>query len=212
LEVFFADHFRQKGFEFLAWAEIGNVHLFSQSPIRKVGDMAGLKVWAWSGDPIAKETFSAMGTNPVLLAFTDVTTALNTGMIDTVYAPPLGALALQWNLYTKYMTSLPLTHSTGAVLLAKNFADKMPSEHLRMLKNEFRGSMEALTTSLRKQAVESADIMEKSGIKILPMPADPDLKDFYKIHDRVAQSLAGKIYSKDLLDRIYGILKGQRGY
>jgi hypothetical protein len=98
------------------------------------------------------------------------------------------------------------------VLLAKNFADKMPSEHLRMLKNEFRGSMEALTTSLRKQAVESADIMEKSGINILPMPADPDLKDFYKIHDRVAQSLAGKIYSKDLLDRIYGILKGQRGY
>jgi TRAP-type C4-dicarboxylate transport system substrate-binding protein len=151
-----------------------------------------------------------MGTNPVFLAVTDVTTALNTGMIDTVYAPPLGALALQWNLYTKYMTSLPLTHSTGAVLLAKNFADKMPSDQLKMLKSEFRRSMQALATSLRKQAVESADIMEKSGIKIVPIPAGQDLKDFYKVHDRVAESLAGKIYSQELLDRVYGILKTLR--
>ena len=102
MEGFFAEQFRQKDFELLSWAEVGNVHLFSQEPIRKVGDLAKLKVWTWSGDPIAKETFSAMGTNPIPLAITDVTTALNTGMIDTVYAPPLGAIALQWNLSVKY--------------------------------------------------------------------------------------------------------------
>ena len=49
------------------------------------------------------------------LAITDVTTALNTGMIDTFYAPPLGALALQWHTNMKYMTSLPLAHATLAV-------------------------------------------------------------------------------------------------
>ncbi len=210
MEGFFADHFRQKGFEFLAWAEIGNVRLFSQSPIRKVGDLVGRKIWAWSGDPIAKETFSAMGTNPVLLAFTDVTTGLNTGMIDTVYAPPLGALALQWNLYTKYMTSLPLAHSTGAVLLAKNFSERLPPDLLQTLKKEFRASMEVMTADLRKQEKEAIAVMEKSGIQILPLPAEPDLKDFYNVHDRVAQALAGKMYSKDLLERVYGILKRHR--
>jgi len=108
-----------------------------------------------------------MGTNPIPLAITDVTTALNTGMIDTVYAPPLGAIALQWNLYVKYMTSLPLTHSTGAVLLSKNFAQKIPAAHLKILKDEFHHSMERLTIEVRKQTEESVLLLEKGGIKIL---------------------------------------------
>ncbi|MGE5841008.1 MAG: TRAP transporter substrate-binding protein DctP, partial [Deltaproteobacteria bacterium] len=70
LEGYFADQFRQKDFELLSWAEVGNVHLFSKEPVRKVNDLAKLKVWTWSGDPIAEETFSAMGTNPIPLAIT----------------------------------------------------------------------------------------------------------------------------------------------
>jgi TRAP-type C4-dicarboxylate transport system substrate-binding protein len=207
MEGFFGDRFREKGFEFLSWAEVGDVHLFSQSPIRKIDDMARLKVWAWTGDPIAKETFSAMGTNPILLAIADVTTALNTGMIDTVYAPPLGALALQWNLYTKFMTSLPLAHSTGAVLMAKNFWDRIPPDLRKMVKEEFRQAMARLTSELRKQTAESIGLIEKSGLTVLPMPDSADLNKFYKVHDRVAKALTGTLYPKDILDRVYGILK-----
>jgi len=210
MEGFFAEQFRQKDFELLSWAEVGNVHLFSQEPIRKVSDLAKLKVWTWSGDPIAKETFSAMGTNPVPLAITDVTTALNTGMIDTVYAPPLGAIALQWNLSVKTMTSLPLAHSTGAILVSKNFAQKIPAEHFKIMKEEFHLSMERLTLELRKQTEESVAVLEKGGIKILPAPEEADLKEFYKVHDRVAQALSGKVYPKEVLDRVYDILKKNR--
>jgi TRAP-type C4-dicarboxylate transport system substrate-binding protein len=210
MEGFFAEQFRQKGFELLSWAEVGNVHLFSQQPIRKVSDLAKLKVWAWTGDPIAKETFSAMGTNPIPLAITDVTTALNTGMIDTVYAPPLGAIALQWNLYVKYMTSLPLAHSTGAVLISKNFAQKIPPEYFKIMKDEFHRSMDRLTLELRKQTQESLALLEKGGIKILPMPSGADLQEFYKVHGQVAQALTGRLYSRDVLDKVYGLLKKNR--
>ncbi len=210
MEDYFASQFREKGFEFLAWAEVGNVNIFSRSAIQKVGDMARLKVWAWSGDPIAKETFSAMGTNPIPLAIADVTTALNTGMIDTVYAPPLGALALQWHHYTKFMVSLPLAHSTGAVLMARSFSDRMPPELLRLVKEEFRRSMNALTLEVRKQALESVGVLERSGVRVLALPSEADLKDFYKVHDKVAEELSGKMYPKELLDRVYGILKRPR--
>jgi TRAP-type transport system periplasmic protein len=210
VEGFFAEQFRQKDFELLSWAEVGNVNLFSEEPIRKPSDLAKMKVWTWSGDPIAKETFSAMGTNPIPLAITDVTTALNTGMIDTVYAPPLGAIALQWNLYVKYMTSLPLAHSTGAVLISKGFAQKIPAEHFKVVKDEFRTSMERLTVELRKQTEESVTLLEKGGIKILPTPQEAELKEFYKVHDQVAQALTGKVYPKDVLDKVYDILKKNR--
>ena len=207
LKAFFSDQFRKKGFELLAWAEVGNVHLFSKKPIRTLKDLSKLKIWAWTGDPIAKTTFSIMGSNPIPLSITDVTTALNTGMIDTVYAPPLGALALQWHQYLHYMAGLPLTHSTGAVLLSTKTFKKIPSHLAKLLKKESERAMANLTVELRGLTEESVKIIERSGIKRLPIPVEPDLQDFHRIHGQVAQALAGKIYPKALLDQVYRILK-----
>lgn len=207
LETHFADRFREKGFELLAWAEVGNIHLFSKHPIQRVEDLARLKVWTWSGDPISKETFSAMGANPVPLAITDVTTALNTGMVDTVYAPPLGAIALQWHANLKYMTLLPLAHSTGAVLLSVDHFRKMPPELGKLLKEEFPRAVAPLTSELRTQTEEAMKVLERAGVKLLPSPSESDLKAFYKVHDQVAKKLAEDVYPKELLDRVYKILK-----
>jgi TRAP-type C4-dicarboxylate transport system substrate-binding protein len=207
LRHFFAEAFRNKGFELLSWAEVGNVHLFSKKPIRSVQDLARLKVWTWTGDPIAKETFSSVGINPIPLAITDVTTAINTGMIDTIYAPPLGALALQWHVPMKYMMALPLVHSTGAVLISLKYFKKMPEKLSRLLCESFDRAMSDLTSVLREQNEEAIQIIKNSGLIILPAPSGEALKQFYKIHDQVALKLTGKIYPKDVLDRVYDILK-----
>jgi TRAP-type C4-dicarboxylate transport system substrate-binding protein len=207
LRPFFADQFRKKGFEFLAWAEVGNVHLFSKKPIRRVKDLSRLKVWTWSGDPIAKETFSTMGINPIPLAITDVTTALNTGMIDTVYAPPLGALALQWHTPMSYMTALPLVHSTGAVLISSKYFKKLPENLSALLTSNFSKAMSDLTSALRKQNRESIQIIRDCGLTIIPIPSGPTLEEFYAIHGQVARKLTGKIYPREVLERLYKILK-----
>jgi TRAP-type C4-dicarboxylate transport system substrate-binding protein len=186
------------------------VYLFSKKPIQKKADLPRLKIWTWSGDPISKETFSQMGNNPIPLSITDVTTALNTGMIDTFYAPPLGALALQWHTSVKYMTSLPLAHATGAVLISNSFFKKMPPNLSKLLKDEFNRAMKDLTSDLRKQTEESIRLIQESGIKIIHIRSESDLKGFKAVHAQVAKKLTGKIYPEDLLDRVYQILKSPR--
>ena len=207
LRPFFADEFVRKGFELLAWAEVGNVHLFSKKPIKSVNDLSGLKVWTWSGDPIAKETFSNMGVNPIPLAITDVTTALNTGMIDTVYAPPLGALALQWHVAMNYMTSLPLAHSTGAVLVSSKYFKKLPEDITKLLTTNFEKAMRDLTLTLRNQNQEAMELIQDSGLNIVPVPSGKALEEFYVIHKQVAKNLTGKLFPGEVLERVYGILK-----
>ena len=147
-----------------------------------------------------------MGTNPIPLSITDVTTALNTGMIDTFYAPPLGAIALQWYVYLNYMTALPLAHSTGAVLISRKYYQNIPPPLAQLFKEEFQKSMTELTITLREQTEESKKIIEKSGLQIIPMPQKEDLAEFYNIHNKVALALAGEIYPKELLDRLYQTL------
>lgn len=206
MRPFFTNEFRRKGFELLAWAEVGNVHLFSRKPIQRVKDLSGLKVWTWSGDPISKETFSNMGVNPIPLAIADVTTALNTGMIDTIYAPPLGALALQWYRSMKYMTALPLTHSTGAVLITSKYFKNLPEKLAELLTTNFEKAMRSLTLALRSQNKEAIKLIQDSGLTIVPVPSGQDLDEFYNIHGRVAKDLTGTIYPKEVLDRVYDIL------
>jgi len=206
LRPFFSKEFQKRGFELLAWAEVGNVYLFSKKPIRKVEDLSELKVWAWSGDPIAKETFAAMGTNPIQLTITDVTTALNTGMINTVYAPPLGAIALQWYTSMSYMLALPLAHSTGAVLISSNYFNKLPENLSKILTSTFDKAMTELTSILREQNKETFQLIQNSGLTIIPVPSGLNLNKFYNIHEQVARKLEGKIYPKEVLEQVYNIL------
>ena len=76
-----------------------------------------------------------------------------------------------------------------------------------MLRIEFEKTMEDLTAELKKQSEEAMKVIQNGGITLVPVPSGPDLKAFFAIHDRVARDLSGKIYPKDLLIRVYSILK-----
>lgn len=210
LESLFIDEFRKKGFEYLAWAEVGDIHLFSKKEINARSDMKGLKIWTWSGDPVSKKTFSVMGSTPIPLSITDVTTAINTNMIDTVYAPPIGALAMQWHTGMKYMTGLPLTHSTGAILISRTYFDKIPGDLSDLLRKEVKYSMEKLSNELYKQAEEAVEIIKKRGLTVIPVPDQPELERFHEIHYRVSEELTGVVYSEKLLEKVRAILSGIR--
>lgn len=210
LERLFAEEFRKRGFEYLSWAEVGDVHLFSKKEIKVRDDLKGLKIWTWSGDPVSKKTFTIMGSTPIPLSITDVTTAINTNMIDTVYAPPIGALAMQWHIGMKYMTALPLTHSTGAILISGSYFDKIPDDLFALLKQEVKYSMEKLSEELYRQTEESVELIKNSGLTVLRVPEDDELDRFYKIYEQVSKDLTGVVYSAELLEEVRTILKNIR--
>jgi TRAP-type C4-dicarboxylate transport system substrate-binding protein len=127
-------------------------------------------------------------------------------MIDTVYAPPLGALALQWNNYVNYMTPFPITHSTGVVLISSKYFNKIPGNLATIFKDEIKNSLTELTSELISQTSEAIDIIKTNGVTISPMPAEPDMEEFYSIRDQVANRLIGKVYPAELLKKVYQIL------
>jgi len=207
---YFSKGFRDKDFTLLSWAEVGDIHLFSKYQIRRVADLKGLKIWTWSGDPISKETFSVMGSNPIPLSITDVTMALNRNMIDTVYAPPLGALALQWSANTRYMTAMTMAYSTGVVLLTNKIYDLLPADLQTLLNQEFQKAMSDLTLELRKQSLEAIQEIRKQGVEIIPEPSGKDLEAFLEVHRKVAANLSNRIYPEELLMNVYKILNQSR--
>lgn len=201
--------FEEKGYVLLGWAEVGIVTIFSNEPITKKEDFRKVKMWLWEGDPTAEAAFTALDIKPIPLSVTDVMSSLQTGMINAVYASPLSAMALQWNTKMKYMLTLPLTTSAGAVVISKKAFDSLDEADRAVLLEEGRKSFRALTVQSRRDNDESLKILAKSLTFVKPenMAA---VKGFEQAGDAARKALTGKLYSEELLNKVQNELKAFR--
>ena len=206
----FRKAFEDNGFVLLGWAEVGNVFVFTNKPITKVQDLNGVKMWQWEGDPVAEAAFKALNLKTIPLSISDVLTSLQTGLIDGVYTSPLAAVSLQWFTAVKYMFNVPLTNSAGAVLIVKKEFDRYPPDIQDILLRNGKSFMRKLTLRSREDNEKSLVSLQKSKI-VFTKPASPKAAEEYDEIGRMARkSMAGKLYSEDLLVRFDKALEEYR--
>ncbi len=82
------DGLEARGFVSFGLTETGFTYLMSAKPTRTFEDLKGRKAWMPQDDPICLAIVEAAGLSPVPLPISDVLTGLQTGLIDTVAAPP----------------------------------------------------------------------------------------------------------------------------
>ncbi|OGR42391.1 MAG: ABC transporter substrate-binding protein [Elusimicrobia bacterium GWA2_61_42] len=202
--------FDGRGYVLLGWAEVGNVNIFSNVPVTKPEDLRNVKMWIWEGDPIAEATFAALDIKPIPLSITDVMTSLQTGMINGVYGSPLSVIALQWFARMKYVFALPLTNASGAVVISKKAFGALSKEDQATLLQLGDKHFRALTLASRKENEQSVGILKKKNL-IFTEPASPAVVTaLEKAGEAARQSLVGKLYSKELLEKVEGSLKAFR--
>lgn len=206
----FEQEFLNNGFVLLGFAEVGFVYVMTNTPVRDVQDMNGVKMWAWEGDQIAEAAFKALGVNPIPLSVVDVLTSLQTGLINGAYTSPLAALALQWNTRVKYMTNVPLAISAGAVVVSRKMYDKLPADLQEILVRNGRKYMAELTAKSRKENAASIQTMKKNGLQIIDITNPKTLQDFAVTGKKARQSLVGKLYDQSFLDRVEKVVNDYR--
>ena len=202
----FSRKFEEKGYILLGWTEVGFVYVYGKKPIRSLSDLKGTKMWMWEGDPIAEATFKALGVSAIPLSVTDVLTSLQTGLIEAVYTSPLACVSLQWYTRVDYMMDVPLADAAGAVLVSKRMFNKIPPEYQKILREKGREYMRKLVLLSRKDNEESIKLMEQNGIQLVHVP-EANLPEFEAAGERARRSLVGKLYSRELLERVEKALK-----
>lgn len=118
------------GLEEAGWVNFGFASggfaiLMSNTPVTKLEDLKGQKVWVPEGDTISRQAMEALSLSPVTLPLTDVLTGLQTGLIDIVAMSPIGALVLQWHTKVKYVTEFPLVYTLGFMAIDKRAFNKL---------------------------------------------------------------------------------------
>jgi TRAP-type C4-dicarboxylate transport system substrate-binding protein len=135
---------------------------------------------------------------PVQLSIADVLTSLQTGMIEGVYAPPMGAVALQWASKVKYITDLPIVNSIGALVVAKSEFAKLSPDQQKILKEVGRKYCRQIVEQTRRDNEAALASLQKLGLQKVEV-AEADKAAMMNLSKQVGQSLVGKLYSADLL-------------
>jgi len=206
----FRKYFESRGYVLLGWAEVGNVNVFSNTPVTRPEDLRSLKIWLWEGDPIAEAMFAAMKIKPIPLSVVDVMPSLQTGMLNAVYGSPLSVIALQWFTRMKYVLSLPITNASGAAVISKKAFDALSKEDQKTMLELGARHFRALTLQSRKDNEASVGILKAKKL-VFTDPAGPAVvAEFEKAGEEARLSLVGKLYPKELLDRVEAALKAFR--
>lgn len=209
LEPEFRKGFEEKGFVFLGWAEVGWAYVFSKVEARNLEQLRQRKIWVWQGDPLAERVFQAFGLAGVPLPLTDVLTSLNTGMIDSVYNSPYGLVGLQWHRNVTFMSRMTVGHGTGALLVTKKEWEQIPPPVREKIAAVARKRLDTLLDEVAAKNEETVEELKANGTKIVPIPAE-ELPDYRKRSAEVCDTLVGKLWSKELLERVRKLVADTR--
>jgi TRAP-type transport system periplasmic protein len=206
LERGFSDH----GFTLIGWADVGFVRFFSQEPISSMDDLRKRRVWLWEGDPLVQAFFSAADVAPIPLSITEVFTSLSTGLIDTVYAPPLGAIVMQWFIKTRYMTEAPMGDGIGALVVGNRFFRRLPKDLRDLLLSSGQETGERAIRATRLDNEKALTTLRNKGIHFVPWKPSNDAQ-VSRFRDQAARRLARNGYiPAELYRRVEAMLARYR--
>ncbi|HYN59637.1 MAG TPA: TRAP transporter substrate-binding protein DctP [Rubrivivax sp.] len=152
----------KKNLVFIAWGEVGSVHLPGKKAYATPADVKGLKVGVVANKMTA-DFWRAMGANPIPTNVAEVSSSSQTGLIDTYPTPFAFYVPSGLNKVLPNMTKLPLYEAAAVIMMNKGVHDRMPAElrasfdvgarktPVSTLRAEIRGVDTALTAA-HKQA------------------------------------------------------------
>ncbi len=198
--------FSEAGFVNFGLAEGGFAYIMSKKSIASTSDLKKNKVWVPSDDPASQSASDSFGIAPVTLSISDVLTGLQTGLIDTVAASPIGAIALQWHTQVKYLLDLPIIYIFAVLAIDEKAFGKISEEDQAIVNAIMRDTFKKMDAQNRKDNQSAFAALKKQGIKTIS-PDAAQLTEWQATGAAAAKNFAaqGKI-DPAMVSRIQGLL------
>jgi len=204
------DGFEKGGFVTFGFAEGGFAYVMSTVPIRTVEEMRGQKVWIPDNDSMILEAVKAFDITPIPLSIADVRAGLQTGLINTVTTPPIGALALQWHTQIKYLLDEPFLYIFGVLAVDRDAFLKISPGDQKIFREIMGDVFKALDRRNREDNIKALETLGNQGIEFVK-PSPEALKKWRQDASEVPKRLIETDrLSQEMVDTLGNLLKEYR--
>lgn len=169
-----------KGIVGLGFAQAGFRHVINNKrPINKPEDLAGIKLRVQPSD-IFLDSFTALGANPVPMAWSEVFTAVQQGTIDGLEIPIPVIYSTKMTEVNKYLSLTHHTYNALALVVSKQSFKRLSDDEQQVVRDAARAAIER---QRQTSADNEADILQK--IKDTGMEVN-EVADLSVFRDRVS--------------------------
>jgi TRAP-type C4-dicarboxylate transport system substrate-binding protein len=198
----------EKGFHVLFWLDTGWLRLFSTDASITPADFARHRFFVWA-DPPQAEILKRIGQNPVDLESNDLPTALQTGLVSAMPAPPIFVLATQLDRRAKHMLRINYAPLLGAAVVTKAAWDRIPPEWQGQFAEAARKVGDEIRTRGRTESEEAVVAMQKRGLIVHELT--PETRAAWQaLAEQAYPLIRGKLMPADMFDEVQRDLAAYR--
>ena len=209
LNPIFEKQIQEKGFKVIIWTMSGWVNFFSKKPVLYPQDLKKQKLAFSTGEPAMEQAWKKSGYNIVPNDLKDLMMALQSGMVDAFYLPPLIAGSGQYFPLAPHMCSLKIAPLVGGMVIVDKIWQRIPENFKQPMMDVVTRLSDKLageTADLEKKALDS---MKKNGLIIHEPPADSP-SQWKEAADKGMDELIGKVFKKEIYEKLQQLLQEYR--
>jgi tripartite ATP-independent transporter DctP family solute receptor len=183
----------------LGWMDGGSRSLYTKKPVRTPADLKGQKI-RMMGNPLFVDTMNAMGGNGISMAYGEVFTSLQTGVIDGAENnPPSYFTANHYNTPAKFYTQTNHLIIPEILVMSKVAWDKLSAADQALVKKLAREAQMEQRQLWDKSVEEYSGKLKAAGVQFINI----DNKPFYDATEPVRQKYGAK--HADMMKRIAAV-------
>lgn len=210
MDLVLANGLEDAGFVSFGFAGGGFAKLMGAQSVSSIESLRGKKVWIPEGDTISYQVMSALELSPVVLPITDVLTGLQTGLLEYIATPPVGAVILQWYTKVKYVMTLPLAYTLGLMVIDKRAFTSISADDQQVLHDVLTAVYEGFEEQNREDNIEAERALVANGLQLVDIPSEvvPQWREAARrANSRMAQE---GVFSAELLHALRAYLAEYR--
>lgn len=208
MQDYFNKQASKRGFEIIGWTNQGFTYCFSKDRVTKIDELRKAKPWMLENDEFCKSFFKNSNITAIPVQVGDVMTSLQSGMIHTVFTPPIGMIIMQWHTRVKYRLDLGLFYSFGAVVITKKQWNRIPKNLQPVVRKIMQEKIKELNQEIKKQNDDALKVLSKSIENV--KPSKEAVEEFRGITVKVEDDMAGKAFSKEAMQLLKKHLEAYR--
>jgi len=193
-----------KGYKVLAVWENGFRQITNNKrPIVKPEDLQGVKLRVPEGKWRVK-MFQAYGANPSPMKFSEVFTALQTGVMDGQENPLAQIDSAKFYEVQKYLSMTGHVYTPAYLVVSTNGWKKIPPDVQKTLEQAARDTQDFVYETGAKMDEDLLAKMKKAGIKVNEADKDAFIKASKPVYDEFSKEVPG---AKEVIDRAIALGK-----
>jgi TRAP-type C4-dicarboxylate transport system substrate-binding protein len=200
---------KEKGYQTIIWTMSGWVNFFSKTPVLYPQDLKKQKLAFSTGEPEMEQAWKKSGYHIVPTELKDLMMALQSGMVEAFYLPPLLAGAGQYFPFAPHMCSLKIAPLVGGMVIVNRIWDKIPENYKQPMMAVVEKLQAKLAVETDALEIKALVTMKKNGLIVHEAPAE-SLVQWKEAADKGMDELVGKVFSKEIYEKLLQLLQEYR--